>query len=510
MISTTCATQPRPGPVEAHPMSIIPSAATSWQYCAMCPWRCRRVLAPLLLVFLAFACTKPVPGVCCLDSADCAAIGVSEAERECTEGLACVDHACVVPSCSTDGCSAEAPVCDITLDACTGCMGPADCEQFSDTNLCNTSSGACVECLSVLECPVERPVCNANACRECQLDTECESGACADDGSCVPEPNAVYVSPSGADAGLCSRTAPCGSINFAVTRTSGLRNHIVFETGTYVEQEIGISELATPASEIFIHGAGSTLTSNQGDGQAVLSIGIPTTVRDLEITYGPIGPAILTTSTARLERILITSQDGLEVRGGAVTARDIVIISTGVVANGTGRGIDVEEGGILNLDRATISGGVNGIRSALNTTIEGSNTLVHATGRAGIDLAQGNTVSGSINFVTIVNTGAVSTTFAGLVCSNSSFSVRSTIVWTPDANQPPTNFCNFSSTIVGPTGVVGAMNIDPQFVDETGGDYHLSALSPARDAVDLGPSLDFEGDPRPQGARMDLGADEAP
>lgn len=52
------------------------------------------------------------------------------------------------------------------------------------------------------------------------------------------------------------------------------------------------------------------------------------------------------------------------------------------------------------------------------------------------------------------------------------------------------------------------MNLDPVFVNANGGDFHLSGGSPARDAVNTGPALDFEGDRRPQGVRFDLGADE--
>jgi hypothetical protein len=40
-------------------------------------------------------------------------------------------------------------------------------------------------------------------------------------------------------------------------------------------------------------------------------------------------------------------------------------------------------------------------------------------------------------------------------------------------------------------------------------DYHLSAGSPAVDAADFGPDHDFEGEARPNGARFDIGADEA-
>ena len=54
------------------------------------------------------------------------------------------------------------------------------------------------------------------------------------------------------------------------------------------------------------------------------------------------------------------------------------------------------------------------------------------------------------------------------------------------------------------------IDADPLFVNFPGGDLHLGSGSPA---LDIGtstgaPAVDFEGDPRPQGAAHDLGADE--
>lgn len=60
-------------------------------------------------------------------------------------------------------------------------------------------------------------------------------------------------------------------------------------------------------------------------------------------------------------------------------------------------------------------------------------------------------------------------------------------------------------------GTNDILNQDPQFVDAANNDFHLTATSPA---VDRGtptgaPSLDFEGDSRPQALKVDLGADES-
>ena len=94
-----------------------------------------------------------------------------------------------------------------------------------------------------------------------------------------------------------------------------------------------------------------------------------------------------------------------------------------------------------------------------------------------------------------------------MACGNA-MTLRSVIVWAPNAdNRVPFENCNAVSTIAGPTSAPGAMNVDLKFVDAASNNYHLSDTSPARDAVEAGPSHDFEDDARPRGARF---ADEAP
>jgi hypothetical protein len=60
--------------------------------------------------------------------------------------------------------------------------------------------------------------------------------------------------------------------------------------------------------------------------------------------------------------------------------------------------------------------------------------------------------------------------------------------------------------------LTGTINLwaDPIFVDPEAGDYHLSPGSPAHDVgVDVGVTVDIDGDPRPQDAGYDLGMDES-
>jgi hypothetical protein len=340
-----------------------------------------------------------------------------------------------------------------------------------------------------------RPICDASACRGCKVDSECPSGACGDDGVCAAEVNVVYLAANGVDIGTCTRSAPCKGVKFGLSKTSASRNHVVLAPGTYTEQQIAISSSTTSALSLAIHGGGATLSSDQGDGQEMFAVSLPASIRDLEIVFGPFGSGITVNETAVLERLNIRAPTGILVRGPA-TVRDVFV-------DATLTGIAVQNS-VLTLDRATLKGGSKGITAASGATVEVSNTLVFGTSNIGIDLASDS--GGSISFVTIVDTGTSSTTVAGLSCSAASFPVHSTIVWTPGSTRPAATPCGFVSTIAGPVGAIGATNIDPLFVGQ--GDYHLDTASPARDMVDEGPEFDFEGDPRPNGARFDIGADE--
>lgn len=65
-----------------------------------------------------------------------------------------------------------------------------------------------------------------------------------------------------------------------------------------------------------------------------------------------------------------------------------------------------------------------------------------------------------------------------------------------------------SSTLNWGTGMIDS---DPLFVDESGGDFHLTYTSPCKDAGDnssVTESYDFEGDPRISYTTVDMGADE--
>jgi hypothetical protein len=455
-----------------------------------------------LLGLALVGCTKPNPAVCCLDAADCNEVGLSEV-RQCTPGLACVEHQCEIPSCSMTGCMASTPVCNITTDVCEGCTDSSQCSKFTDTDVCDTATGGCVECVTASDCAAAAPVCDANACRACKLDSECASGACGDDGACVAESAIVYLDPGGADIGTCTRSTPCKTVNFAVSNTSPTRDHVVLGPGLYVG-ETYFGEASTSATQVFIHGGGATLTHPEGNDGSLFNASMQVTIRDVQL-QSPSGTALAVRSTAqsRVERVrILPGSRGMSV-GGPLSVKDVLIEDA--VAFGILMGVDT----MLTMDRVVIKGGGKGITAGgYGPIVQISNLLVYGTKDLALDLAYVN--GGMITSSTIANSGTDAGTGPRAVSCSSNVTLRSSIVWAPGTTARfPVEGCNLVSVIAGPTSVPGAANSDPKFVDAAAGDFHIGPSSPARDVVDTGPATDFEGDARPQGARFDIGADEA-
>lgn len=74
------------------------------------------------------------------------------------------------------------------------------------------------------------------------------------------------------------------------------------------------------------------------------------------------------------------------------------------------------------------------------------------------------------------------------------------------------DYWGFSDYKAGTGNDAHSLFVDPRFVSPAGGDFHLRPSSPARDAGDTDHALigteDIDGDPRVQGAAVNIGADE--
>jgi hypothetical protein len=293
-------------------------------------------------------------------------------------------------------------------------------------------------------------------------------------------------------------------MGFGATKTSASRNHIVMANGLYDlnnDQEY-IGSQNTPAQRLIIHGSGSRVQTTSDT--SAITIQVDAVIRDLEVVSSSSAIEIETNGQSRLERLRVHSGSrGISV-AGSVLMRDVFIEDTAyaVVLSANAR---------LTLDRGVIKNPYVGIRAGLATVVDISNLLVFGAADVALDLA--NSAGGTVSFTTIADSGTDSGSGPrAFRCSPSGLTVRSSIIWAPGTVVRPAidGGCMLSSTIVGPTAVPGATNVDPRFVDAASGNYHLAAGSPAREMVDIGPALDFEGEPRPRGARFDIGADEAP
>jgi hypothetical protein len=166
------------------------------------------VLIPFVVLL---ACTKHNPESCCSTPDQCTSFELPGI-TPCESGQVCdMTGTCVKPQCTTsaDCTDAAMPFCENQL-CVAACGSDADCTSMTGKPYC-AASGACVACLDDAACTAQAPVCDgsANACRGCEKDSECAGGICLEsNGTCADPANALYVSDTGSDSGNCPVTAP--------------------------------------------------------------------------------------------------------------------------------------------------------------------------------------------------------------------------------------------------------------------------------------------------------------
>ena len=482
----------------------------------------------------AVACSKTNPALCCVSDADCASVGLPSVKL-CGSGLACEHNMCIVAECQSDmdctmdhpacvgglcadcngnhPCKATEPVCSTDVGTCGPCTSSADCAIDPTLPLCNTTSGACVQCMAPSDCSGTTPICDAMSCRACRSDSECPTGACAPNGSCVAESAIIWISVNGASSGPCTRSMPCNTIGVGLQQASPTREHFVLAPGIY-PTSIAFDSSMTFAPELFIHGGGATLTAMAGSPPpTILSARIPLTITNLNF----FGAAIPIDVSAPVTLTSVSMQGTQHINvAAALTATDLHI--TGTTGTSTEPAISLisSAAASLTLNRGVIAMSPSGIGAGGGAQVHIKNTLIWGTTYRAVAVA----TSADIAFSTIVDSGASTNgapcTVAG--SANGVIQVTSSIIWQQGCGGDPTRDAaggsagsTFTSSIVSnTTPTPGTTNVDPMFVDRAGHDYHIQATSPAKDAVDTGPSDDFEGDARPQGPKFDIGADEAP
>jgi len=266
-------------------------------------------------------------------------------------GLPDGDASEVAPECTASSqCPVERPICDAqTCRACDSARfgdGTACASRDSTRPLCGPT-GACVECVSTTSADcnanLAKPICDlaSNTCVGCSGDDQCAAkgggpGVCMShqDGRCAADSEVIYVE------------------NKAGCATSALTPGAGSATSPFCGPQLAIDGLTTSRRVVLISGPvmGATWT--------VTSASTPVTF------VGRTAAAIAPGTTV-----------GMRVTGpGDLYARDLVVRNSELV------GVIAENGATLRLDHVTIDSNRGGGISIDNSAFDVRNTTITANG----------------------------------------------------------------------------------------------------------------------------------
>jgi hypothetical protein len=164
------------------------------------------------------------------------------------------------PACAAGACTLD---CSAGLTACPT-AAPTECANTTDDT---TNCGGCGDV-----CPSPPP--NAQEkCTSSKCGFTCDAGFLECNGtSCIgPDPDGLFVSPSGSATAGCTAAAPCSSIGSAIAAAGSNAKTIYLDQGTYSEQ------VALPANITIVGGwtwgqsAGTWTNCNGTNATSVIS-----------------------------------------------------------------------------------------------------------------------------------------------------------------------------------------------------------------------------------------------
>jgi cysteine-rich repeat protein len=267
--------------------------------------------------------------------------------------------------------------------------------------------------------------------------------------------------------------------------------------------------LADTSKAVLFLGAGRYNMSLQLSARSVTIIGVPGTIFEVSA-----GVAINISSGA------VVTLSGLTVRGGGIQiegAGTSAQMSKMTIGPSDGTGITLSDGAALRLSESRVFnhelGGL--LLDGGNYRVE--NVIVQANGGAGSSIGGVRIVSTTgtsrfVNNTVAENLVGTASTAAGVHCVEAA-GLKNNLVWANFGGAPISALCDAEHSNLGPyeedPGPLGTnLSMDPRLSP----DLHLLPGSPCIDAGDdtdgTAPGIDIDGEPRPQGDAIDIGADE--
>ena len=398
---------------------------------------------------------------------------------------------------------------------CCGCYHPnaatnVPCSDNGDcpgSQLCDLGQAPPICVTSIVDAATVDG--DQQAGQPCKQDSDCASTVCAEtDGTCVAATESVFVSPDGNDANQCSQSMPCATITRALQRVNGGRHTIRVAKGAYMDAfliDSGTTVLISGEVPDFA-GTDITFNANNGEDHVVEAQGTDIRIEGMGF-HGGKAETIRSDSDLSLHHVAVfaSGQSGIDCNGCTLHLID------SLAANHTLFGVDARNNGSVSIHRSKITGNAGGgVRvTTADFDISSSFLVQNGNGSAGAPafVIANTAVTDPARFAfnTLSNNGA-----GGVQCGVAT-TLSSDLF--ADNNGPVTGMCTTRYSLFENSNIPGMGNltmVNPLFVDQQGGDYHISDGSPAIDHADPMETedTDYDGDTRPRGAADDIGADE--
>jgi hypothetical protein len=324
---------------------------------------------------------------------------------------------------------------------------------------------------------------------------------------CIPEAEVLYASPTGPDAGTCTKSQPC-SIAQASAVADQTRKNIKLAPGSYT------AHIVLTNKTLVIYGTGATIAGGQNpvfevnDGAGLRISGASLTATTGLGVIRCEGDAAASHALELFRASLDNTSTTLLANPCSVAVEESVFHTSS-----TNYSLLIVGPSVATFNRTRFVGGGNGIAGAASPTIRITNSVFKKMG----DPANHGALTGS-GFTVLFSTFVDS----ALECGGSGatgLTLDSSIVYWASSGAPADTIVNqtmctsVKNSVIFPNSQpVGATNVSmqPQLKNVAGDDYHLLATSPAIDRGDPASTnpVDFDGVPRPQGAQRDSGAFE--